>query len=421
MLEKPNKKILLLIYLLSVSIGLLFVIIKPIAYINNTEYEGYARNILSGNGFSGETQSPYYPDVYRTHGYSLFLAAIYLVFGINNFAVVLIQVLLNAAVCLFVFYIAKRYFSVKFSYIISIAVAIYPFTAMWVHVTYAETLCIFLFSLGLFLFENGREANKRIFFFLSGIAYGYCLLVRPGTALMPVFLTISYLLVSNFKKIWMSLIIFNLGVFLIWSPWIIRNYEVTKRFIPLTIEGSEIIYWATGAIGEYSENRLDNPKFANQMREIGQKLENSGLIGMQKKIKEEDLYLEYAIKNIKDNPFLYLWASIKRIPRMWISKPVSNNTGQSYGYKILGGNQFIFDLTKYFMIFYSLLAVYGIWIVRHKAKIYIFLLLPIVYFCLTNMFMYAEARYTLPGRPFVLIFSIIGLFGILKKPVVEQK
>lgn len=416
-LEKRNKKIIFLIYLLSLVVGLLFVFTKPLPYLTggDTEYIIYARNLLKGKGFSQNVSAPYYPDVYRTPGYSLFLCLIYVIFGLNNHIVMLIQVVLNASICVFIFYLARRYFSLRFSYIAGILIAIYPFTAVFVQVIYSEILCIFLFTLGIFLFEKGRETKNRLFFAFSGFAMGYCLLVRPGTALMFLFMGIVYLLVSGHRAVWKHLLVFNLCVILIWLPWVVRNYIVSGEFIPLTIEAKEELFWASGSVGKYFENRMDNPKFLSQLEEVEYKVASSGLTGLQKKMKQEDLYLSYAIKNIKDNPFLYLFSSLKRIPRMWVSILVPDDISRSYGFLILSGNKVIFSIIKYSMIVYLILGIYGIWITKRIWRKCIFLLLPLIYFSLTHMFILAEARFTLPARPFLLIFTAIGLLGLFKK------
>lgn len=415
-------KILFIIFIVATCIGFVFIFTKPLSYYTfSTEYDLYARNMLAGRGFTSDAEATYTPDVYRVPGYSLFLCLMYKIFGINYFFVMMVQVFLNSSVCIFIFYITRRYFNLRFAYLVSFTVAIYPFTTIFVQVIYSEILCIFLFSLGIFLFERGRESEKILFFILSGIVFGYCLLVRPGTALFSLFLTGAYFAIADIKKIWRHLLVFNFCVMLVWSPWIIRNYRVSGRFIPLTIEGKEMVYWATGAIGKYFENRMDNPKFVNQMKDIHKKLEDSKLIGMNKKIMEEDLYFEYAIKNVRDNPISYLFAVIKRIPRMWISKIYSDDTGRSYGYEIFGGKQILFDLVKYFTMSNLLLAVYGIWAVRHNLKKYIFLMLPIIYFSLTHAFLLAEARFTLPARPFLLIFALIGFLNLLENALRKFK
>jgi hypothetical protein len=293
-------------------------------------------------------------------------------------------------------------------------VALYPFSTVFVHVFSAEILCIFLFTLGIFLFEKGRESKRLLYFLLSGLTMGYCLLVRPGTALMFFFMSIAYLLVENFQAIWKHLLVFNLCVILIWIPWMVRNYRVSGELIPLTIEAKEELFWASGSIGKYFEDRTDNPKFKSQFEEIHRKLRESGLVGLKKELEEENLYLKYAIENIKDNPFLYLFSSLKRIPRMWISVLISDDTARSYGYRILGGKQSIFDFIKYFTVACLLLAIYGIWITRYRWKQLIFLFLPLIYFSLTHMFLLAEARFTLPARPYLLIFTVVGLSGLLK-------
>ena len=190
---------LVLIYIIAFSLGALFIVFSPLPYGDQSDYDIHARNLLRGNGLAINEHSPYFPDVYRTPGTGLFLYAIYSTFGVNYLIVKIIQVLLHAFVPVLIFYLVRRVFNQRFAYIAAVAVAVYPFTTMFVSVVCSETLCIVLFCLGVFLFEKARASERRVYFLFSGITFGYCLLVRPGTALMPVFLTIAYLLVHNFN------------------------------------------------------------------------------------------------------------------------------------------------------------------------------------------------------------------------------
>ena len=139
---------------------------------------------------------------------------------------------------------------------------------------------------------------------------------------------------------------------------------MTDQFIPLTIESNEIIFWATGSIGEFSENRESNPKFITQFNEIHEIANKSSLVGNEKLIYIQNLYLKYALKNIKQNPFSWIINSFKKIPRIWISKTVASDKFQSYGYKYLGGEDYfstdfkeiIFKFIKYILSISFILA-----------------------------------------------------------------
>lgn len=94
---------------------------------------------------------------------------------------------------------------------------------------------------------------------------------------------------------------------------------------------------------------------------------------------------------------------------------VPDDISRGYGYRIFGGSKIIFHAISYFLLACFVLAVYGVWVVRRRIREYIFLLLPVIYFSLTHMFILAEARFTLPARPFLLIFTAIGIAAIINK------
>src|SRR4030095_10484807 len=59
-------------------------------------YHQLAVNLLQRGIFSLNTQPPFQPDAIRTPGYPLFIAAVYVVVGINPRAVLIVQAILDA-------------------------------------------------------------------------------------------------------------------------------------------------------------------------------------------------------------------------------------------------------------------------------------------------------------------------------------
>jgi hypothetical protein len=62
---------------------------------DSEDYIQVARNFLAGHGFSRQVAPPYFPSATRTPIFPVFIAFIYQVFGNNNLALVLAQILIS--------------------------------------------------------------------------------------------------------------------------------------------------------------------------------------------------------------------------------------------------------------------------------------------------------------------------------------
>ena len=148
-------------------------------------------------------------------------------------------------------------------------------------------------------------------------------------------------------------------------------------------------------------------------------------LGSQWRKVRADLFLKYAIDNIKEEPLKYVISTFRRIPRMWISdlKP-SGYYGKQHDFVFFGGKKALYALAKHFTILCLLLGAHGLWCIRRKWKQAVFLMAPIFYYIPTHMFIHVEARYTLPARPFLTIFGVIGVISIFdyltKKQVITK-
>src|SRR3989344_3477241 len=103
------------IFLLAVVVRVLFFAVSY--YVSDKEfasvfprYDGYyeiAENLLAGNGFSREIQSPFLPDSVRTPLYPLFIAGLVYVFK-SYYAVLVAQILLASLIPLLAYRIALQ-------------------------------------------------------------------------------------------------------------------------------------------------------------------------------------------------------------------------------------------------------------------------------------------------------------------------
>jgi 4-amino-4-deoxy-L-arabinose transferase-like glycosyltransferase len=211
----------------------------------NQVYDPGARGILDGDGFIGEDGRP---TAYVGPGYSLFLAAHYSVFGFNLDVVRLTQILLGAISCVLLMLTAQILFNRKIGFISGILLALYPLDFYQSGLVISEQLFSFLFMLFVYInikvFSNlkkGKITNTLLLSaFFCGIVLGLSALVRPNALIIPVALLLIILFSPNElrKNLLIIIGVIMVGFFISIMPWIIRNYILFDKFIPI----SGIIY-----------------------------------------------------------------------------------------------------------------------------------------------------------------------------------
>ena len=126
-------------------------------------YADIAKNWLQ-HGIYGITNSGVImPTLSRLPGYPAFLAAVFAIFGIDNFrAVLLVQVLFDLATCFLVADMARRLFSERAAKAAFLFAALCPFLANYAAAALTETLEIFFTALAFDLvFRDWRWGALR--------------------------------------------------------------------------------------------------------------------------------------------------------------------------------------------------------------------------------------------------------------------
>jgi 4-amino-4-deoxy-L-arabinose transferase-like glycosyltransferase len=226
---------------------MVFVITAPPANGDaKSRYIATAVNVLDGHGFSVDQQSPYTTGEATVPVYPLFIASTYKLFGRREMAVKVLQVLIDLATCLLVGFTAFNLApaSLKESAAmcsVVIAGVFSWFTFVWTSDLLTETLTLFLTMsvVGLCILAM-RERQKRNWLWLgAGLVCGLALLTRPDS----VFLAGSVLLLllgrTAQERSWgriKNILSLVLGIALVLTPWVVRNYFTLGKFQPLASE-----------------------------------------------------------------------------------------------------------------------------------------------------------------------------------------
>ncbi len=231
--------ILLLAFIARVTY--LNVIVGPNTYpsnIDSIEHHLIAQNLAEGNGYSMYGHSTAYRAPFLTY----FMALCYWIFGVN-FAVVRIGIILMSLFLIWTIYLlGKELFNHFVGIWAALIAAIYPHFIFYNSRIFTETPFILFSLLALLFFVKFCKADSLKNLFLTALFLALAILTRPvGFVLL--FLILLFILFK--QRRWMN--IKNAGVLLVTviifiSPWIVRNYTVFKRFVPVTTQGAVVVW-----------------------------------------------------------------------------------------------------------------------------------------------------------------------------------
>lgn len=254
-LVRKNARFFLRASLAALALRLLFVFRFPGIVDDSRLYADIATNWL--HGVYGITNSSnVVPTFSRLPGYPAFLAAVFAIFGSNNFrAVLLIQTLFDVGTCFIIADLARRMFSGRSSKTAFLLAALCPFLANYAAAALTETLETFFTALALDLAVCGLAALGQGAhspstpapgtWLACGLSLGTCILLRPDGGILfaavAAYLVILFLLAilarpgSSLRMlhIFRVGVILAIGTFAPLVPWTLRNLHTMHRFQPL--------------------------------------------------------------------------------------------------------------------------------------------------------------------------------------------
>jgi 4-amino-4-deoxy-L-arabinose transferase-like glycosyltransferase len=273
-----------------------------------------ARSLVAGHGF-GNVFAETGPTAVLPPVYAYLLAGVFKVFGVETKVAILAALSLNsvfsALTCVPVFLLARQGFGDRVAKWAGWGWALSPYGvyygADWAWSTCLLTLelaCLFLFSLRL---ENSsRTRDWLLFGFFGGIAA----LTEP-VSLSVVPLLGLWTLYRRYRqrrpwKIPMAVAAF--AALAVMAPWIVRNYELFHRFIPVRSGIGLELYIGNNGYSTRWVNSSLHPNHSDP------ELSEYGRVG-------EMAYMDHKLQQGKayvcSHPAWYAWMTARRIVYMW--------------------------------------------------------------------------------------------------------
>ncbi len=247
---RKHARFFLAVSLAALALRLFFVFRFPGVVDDSRLYADIAKNWLRYGIYAVTNSGQIMPTLSRLPGYPAFLAAVFAVFGSDNFrAVLLIQVLFDLATCFLVADLARRLLSDRAALAAFLLAGLNPFLANYAAAALTETLEIFFTTLALNFAVRGLEKIRQAGAASTpsatwtgcGLSVGACILLRPdgGILLATLGAFLLLFLVPRFARGIPPGKILLAGVVLLATalaplvPWTLRNLHTLHRFSPL--------------------------------------------------------------------------------------------------------------------------------------------------------------------------------------------
>jgi len=273
-----------------------------------------ARSLASGHGF-GNVFAETGPTAVVAPVYSYLLAGIFKIFGIETKASVIAALSLNslfsALTCVPVYLIAKKAFGDRVAKWAGWGWAFSPY-GVYYGADWAWSTCLVTLELAwLFYFAWRLENSSRTRDWLAfGAACGVAALTEPVVmAVVPLLGLWSFYQLYRQRQPWKgpTLAAALAGVAVL-APWIIRDYEVFHRFIPVRSGFGLELYMGNNGYSTRWVNSALHPNHSDT--ELGE-YERVGEIA----------YMDHKLQQGKDfiriHPGWYAWMTARRIVYMW--------------------------------------------------------------------------------------------------------
>lgn len=380
-----------------------------------------ACSIALGQGFSSPFQPGTGPTAWLAPIYPYLLAGVFKVFGVYTTASAIVILSLNslfsALTVIPVFYIARRTFGSRAARWSGWLAALLPYAwywaIKWAWETSLATLlltCVFLLAMRMAGIEwqgNNRwtrAPETRISdWLLFGLLWGLIALVNPSVCLWLPFCGL-WLLINQAKAEQRSPLLHSIAAAIVFcavlSPWVVRNYLVLHRFIP--VRGN---FWVEVRLGN-SEDAVGLWRFwmhpSSNVLEF-QKYRQMGEVEYVQSKRRE------ALGFIRSHPAKFANLCLRRAVYYWYGTP--RDTGVE---TLTLGRNIGFLLS-------SILAFAGLWAMwrRRNPATFLFASLlfaaPLIYYVT-----FPHPRYRAPIEPAMLVL-MVGLFFMAEPAKPREK
>ena len=235
----------------TLAIGLFFIFVRaphPWGTEGFDHYHELALTIAAGRPF---------PTMEVPWGYAYFLAAFYRLFGNHPPIPLAAQALLNAAMPLLVFRLAHTWFDRQTAALAAVLTGLFSFNTVYASTQSSDAVCTVMFTTAVLAFVHALDSGRLPSFALAGALMGVATQFRPNLILTPLLLAAFGFAIRRSVRVPVAIVLCATAAL---TPWIVRNYRLTRMFVPASVHGGVQLWYGSLQVGPYMNSRAYNPR-----------------------------------------------------------------------------------------------------------------------------------------------------------------
>lgn len=278
------------------------------AYLNN------ALNFYN----SGSFKDPLNPAVtpYYSLGYAFFIGLIYKIFGVNNFFVILIQILLALLTAFLIYKMTRYWFGEKIAFIAFVLTCLNLGFITFSQFILTEILLAFFLTLFLERFSLFFVQKKFLTLFQSGFVLGLSIAIKPA-AIYFVFLILLFLLffIKTFSKKILTIVCFAVAFYLPVCSYMLFNKVQFGEFCVAPLANENLYFYLFPKVLVVKNNTSYNVEVKNVASLLdGEKIYSKSW----EKIKKSFL------QNFKSDPFIFIKIWLENVAKTFLGLFTTN-------------------------------------------------------------------------------------------------
>jgi 4-amino-4-deoxy-L-arabinose transferase-like glycosyltransferase len=185
-----------------------------------------------------------FPTAYRPPGYPFFLSRLYVLFGHHPQLAAVANIVFSLAIVYISYLIVRKIWSENVARWTMIILIFFPSQLLFVNLPASEPMFTMLFLMSILAFMTVERPlkRKRLFAFLGGVLLGLATLTRALTIIYLIIPTVFWFLqTKSIRRTAINTLIAAIGLALVVTPWMLRNYRQKGKFTITTNAGINLL------------------------------------------------------------------------------------------------------------------------------------------------------------------------------------
>lgn len=399
-------------------------------------YHNYALNLLSGD-FNNDTKV--------LPGFPIYLAAIYTIFGVNPWVVMIFNIFLNVLSIYFFYKAILQFAPIRVAQLTAIWMAFDIQTIGFSLSLLSDVPAIFLLILVFYSLVKSLTQKKLMYLIVGGLSLGIAVMLRPiGQYLLIIIIAIFLIKFFHNKFSFLkTATIFTTFYFLVLAPVLCYNFSEYETLGLGTLGGHNLLNYNAKSV------LLVQKKMSVKDSEeyIAQRLSQVGADTVKNPFDREKLQLKVGLEIIGENKIDYLinhlngcinfytaLSTVNLSKTLQLEKyndksffwgPSNFSRIEFYLQKDGSGVLFLSIVLILWLLILYITAAFGVVkLFRDKEYFVVYSILSIILYYTVITGVVAVARYRLPVHPFLMLLSSYGItwfFQTIKSKVVRSE